>query len=84
MVSETLAVLRVEALTAELDQLKDLDGRRDEVGAADKSILINSTAVAVDECVVVCEEDNFYCSELKEMVCFVASCKVIHKTHANN
>ena len=67
MVSETLAVVRVEALTA-----------------ADKSILINSTAVAVDECVVVCEEDNFYCSELQEKVCFVASCKVIHKTHASN
>ena len=45
MVSETLTVVRVEALTA-----------------ADKSILINSTAVAVDECVVVCEEDNFYSS----------------------
>ena len=70
MVSETLAVVRVKALTAELDQLKDLDGKRDEVGAANKSILINSTAVAVDECVVVwCEEDNFYCSKLKEKVC---------------
>ena len=53
MVNETLAVVQVEALTAELDQLKDLDGRRDEVGAADKSIIINSTAVAVDECVIV-------------------------------
>ena len=54
------------------------------VGASDKSILIDSASVSVDECVVVCEEDNFYCSELKEKVCFIASCKVIHETHANN
>jgi hypothetical protein len=51
--------VQVEALTAELDQLKVLDGRRDAVGAAaDESRLMNSTVVAVDEDVVVCEEED--------------------------